>query len=92
MNGLRWAFNFTNWKPIQAEWMFAAQCIQPEEKERISHFMFQKDAKAAMVGEHFFRVFYICWGRWGWGEVMKIKRYSKRQIFILAYFVFFHLK
>lgn len=57
MNGLRWAFNFTNWKPIQAEWMFAAQCIQPEEKERISHFMFQKDAKAAMCGRLLIRKF-----------------------------------
>lgn len=73
MTGLRWAFNFTNWKPIQAEWMFAAQCIQPEEKERISHFMFQKDAKAAMVCEHFFRFFYIFWRRGGGSNENKKK-------------------
>ena len=53
MAGLRWAFNFTTWKPLQTEWMFSAQCIQPEEKQRISQFMFQKDAKAAMVGKLF---------------------------------------
>lgn len=57
MAGLRWAFNFTFWKPTQAEWTFAAQCIQPEEKERISQFMFQKDAKAAMCGRLLIRKF-----------------------------------
>ncbi|XP_014782402.1 L-aminoadipate-semialdehyde dehydrogenase-phosphopantetheinyl transferase isoform X3 [Octopus bimaculoides] len=50
MAGLRLAFNFGLWNPLQSEWTFAAQCIQPEEKERISQFMFQKDAKAAMAG------------------------------------------
>ncbi|CAI9731857.1 L-aminoadipate-semialdehyde dehydrogenase-phosphopantetheinyl transferase-like isoform X2 [Octopus vulgaris] len=50
MAGLRLAFNFGFWNPLQSEWTFAAQCIQPEEKERISQFMFQKDAKAAMAG------------------------------------------
>ncbi|GFO09143.1 L-aminoadipate-semialdehyde dehydrogenase-phosphopantetheinyl transferase [Plakobranchus ocellatus] len=46
----RVAVNFRSWSPTQAEWTFAAQCVQGEEKERISKFMFKKDAKSAMVG------------------------------------------
>lgn len=38
------------WVPTQAEWMTAAQSIQPEEKDRIGKFVFKKDAKSAMVG------------------------------------------
>ncbi|GAB1601629.1 L-aminoadipate-semialdehyde dehydrogenase-phosphopantetheinyl transferase-like [Argonauta hians] len=50
MAGLRLAFNFGVWSPLQSEWTLAAQCIQLEEKERISQFVFRKDAKAAMAG------------------------------------------
>ncbi|XP_070554089.1 L-aminoadipate-semialdehyde dehydrogenase-phosphopantetheinyl transferase-like [Ptychodera flava] len=50
MESLRWAFKFGSWKPTRAEWIQAAQCIQPEEKERIGKFVFTKDGKAAMAG------------------------------------------
>ncbi|XP_041357277.1 uncharacterized protein LOC121374296 [Gigantopelta aegis] len=38
------------WQPLDSEWMYAAQCIQCEEKQRIGEFVFKKDAKAAMIG------------------------------------------
>ncbi|KAI5625455.1 L-aminoadipate-semialdehyde dehydrogenase-phosphopantetheinyl transferase [Silurus asotus] len=50
MEGARWAFRFGAWSPSRAEWMLAARCVQPEERERINQFMFTKDAKAAMAG------------------------------------------
>ena len=49
---VRWAFNFTAWKPTQTEWTFCNQCVQQEERERIKKFYFTKDAKAAMVHVH----------------------------------------
>ncbi|CAH1777189.1 unnamed protein product [Owenia fusiformis] len=50
MSRLRWAFNCGRWSPSEAEWTMAAQCIQPEEKERIGKFVFKKDAKSSMAG------------------------------------------
>ncbi|KAL3879993.1 hypothetical protein ACJMK2_032265 [Sinanodonta woodiana] len=47
---IRWAFNSHSWHPKQAEWTLATQCVQPEERERISKFYFKRDAKASMVG------------------------------------------
>lgn len=49
MEGVRWAFKYGSWKPKKDEWLLAAQCIQPEENQRINRFVFAKDAKAAMV-------------------------------------------
>ena len=51
MDGVRRAFRFSKWKPTSEQWTLAAQCVQPEEKERIGRFVFQKDAKSAMVSE-----------------------------------------
>lgn len=48
--GIRWAFNSTRWQPCKQEWIRAAQCIQPEEKERTGKFVFKRDAKSSMVG------------------------------------------
>uniref|UniRef100_T1JM81 L-aminoadipate-semialdehyde dehydrogenase-phosphopantetheinyl transferase n=1 Tax=Strigamia maritima TaxID=126957 RepID=T1JM81_STRMM len=48
-SSVRWAVNFGNWQPIRSEWLLAGRCIQPEEKARISRFVYKKDAKAAMV-------------------------------------------
>lgn len=47
---VRWAFNVRAWKPTREQWLYALQCVQPEEKERINKFVFTKDAKASMVG------------------------------------------
>ena len=50
MSSVRWAFNFSSWKPNKAEWLLCLSGIQVEEKERICKFMFQKDAKASIAG------------------------------------------
>ncbi|KAK3531384.1 hypothetical protein QTP70_018183 [Hemibagrus guttatus] len=50
MEGARWAFRCGAWSPSRSEWLLAARCIQPEERERIGQFMFAKDAKAAIAG------------------------------------------
>ena len=49
MDGVRWAFRCGKWKPTREQWTLVAQCVQPEEKQRIGRFVFQKDAKSAMV-------------------------------------------
>ncbi|XP_052795486.1 L-aminoadipate-semialdehyde dehydrogenase-phosphopantetheinyl transferase-like [Mya arenaria] len=50
MSSVRWVFDSGSWKPMQSEWIRAAQCVQPEEKQRIGKFVFKRDAKASMVG------------------------------------------
>ncbi|KAM3875267.1 L-aminoadipate-semialdehyde dehydrogenase-phosphopantetheinyl transferase [Diretmus argenteus] len=50
MGSVRWAFRCGSWTPTRSEWLHAARCIQPEEKERIGQFVFAKDAKSAMAG------------------------------------------
>lgn len=49
-NSVRLAVKAKAWNPSQVEWTLAAQCLQPEEKERIGKFVFRKDAKSALVG------------------------------------------
>lgn len=49
MGSVRWAFRCGSWTPSRSEWLFAARCVQPEEKDRIGQFVFAKDAKAALV-------------------------------------------
>ena len=46
---VRWAFRVGAWTPSKEQWIFAARCIQTEEKQRIGRFVFQKDAKSALV-------------------------------------------
>ncbi|KAK7883277.1 hypothetical protein WMY93_029451 [Mugilogobius chulae] len=50
MGSVRWAFRCGTWTPTKLEWLFAARCVQLEEKERIGQFVFAKDAKSAMAG------------------------------------------
>ncbi|CAL1570302.1 unnamed protein product [Knipowitschia caucasica] len=59
MGSVRWAFRCGSWTPTRAEWLFAARCIQPEEKDRIGQFVFTKDAKSAMAGRLLLRKF-VC--------------------------------
>lgn len=49
MGSVRWAFRCGSWTPSRSDWLFAARCIQREEKDRIGQFVFAKDAKSAMV-------------------------------------------
>ncbi|CAK1542833.1 unnamed protein product [Leptosia nina] len=46
----RWAFNVSNWKPTEEQVLAISSFIQPEEKQRISRFVFQKDAKSSLIG------------------------------------------
>lgn len=50
MESIRWAFSFRNWYLKREEWMLCFSVIQPEEKDRISKFVFQKDVKASLAG------------------------------------------
>ncbi|XP_076002166.1 L-aminoadipate-semialdehyde dehydrogenase-phosphopantetheinyl transferase [Genypterus blacodes] len=59
MGSVRWAFRCASWTPTRHEWLHAARCIQPEEKDRIGQFVFAKDAKAAMAGRLLLRRF-VC--------------------------------
>ncbi|XP_034557891.1 L-aminoadipate-semialdehyde dehydrogenase-phosphopantetheinyl transferase [Notolabrus celidotus] len=69
MGSVRWAFRCGSWTPSRSEWLFAARCIQREEKDRIGQFVFAKDAKSAMAGRLLLRRF-VC-ERMGipWSEI-----------------------
>ncbi|KAF7657699.1 hypothetical protein LDENG_00023040 [Lucifuga dentata] len=57
MGSVRWAFRCASWTPSKSDWLFAARCIQREEKHRIGQFVFAKDAKSAMAGRLLLRKF-----------------------------------
>ncbi|XP_022604218.1 L-aminoadipate-semialdehyde dehydrogenase-phosphopantetheinyl transferase [Seriola dumerili] len=59
MGSVRWAFRCGSWTPSRCDWLFAARCIQREEKDRIGQFVFAKDAKSAMAGRLLLRRF-VC--------------------------------
>ncbi|KAM4742338.1 LOW QUALITY PROTEIN: L-aminoadipate-semialdehyde dehydrogenase-phosphopantetheinyl transferase [Anableps anableps] len=59
MGSVRWAFRCGSWTPSRSEWLFAARCVQLEEKDRIGQFVFAKDAKSAMAGRLLLRKF-VC--------------------------------
>ncbi|XP_061775245.1 L-aminoadipate-semialdehyde dehydrogenase-phosphopantetheinyl transferase-like isoform X2 [Nerophis ophidion] len=59
MASVRWAFRCGCWTPSSSEWLFAARCVQQEEKDRIGKFVFAKDAKSAMAGRLLLRRF-VC--------------------------------
>lgn len=49
-NNVRWAFNASAWKPSEDQIIAASSFIQPEEKLRISKYVFQNDAKSSLIG------------------------------------------
>lgn len=53
----RWAFDFLSWKPSLQDLKAAVSLIQPEEKQRLSKFMFQEDFKASLSGRLLMRHF-----------------------------------
>lgn len=57
IHNARWAFNARAWKPTEQEILLASSYIQPEEKERISRFFFQDDAKSSLIGRLMLRKF-----------------------------------
>ncbi|XP_028320757.1 L-aminoadipate-semialdehyde dehydrogenase-phosphopantetheinyl transferase isoform X2 [Gouania willdenowi] len=73
MSSYRWAFRCGSWTPTRSEWLFAARCIQREEKERIGQFVFAKDAKSAMAGRLLLRSFVCDSMRIPWSDI-KLER------------------
>lgn len=53
----RWAFNFNSWRPSLDELRIATSCIQIEEKERLSKFIFREDFNASLIGRLLMRKF-----------------------------------
>ncbi|XP_074536510.1 L-aminoadipate-semialdehyde dehydrogenase-phosphopantetheinyl transferase [Halichoeres trimaculatus] len=83
MASVRWAFRCGSWTPSRSEWLFAARCIQKEEKDRIGQFVFAKDAKSAMVGRLLLRRF-VC-ERMGipWSEI-RLERSPRGKPYLAA--------
>lgn len=54
---IRWAFDLFNWRPTLAELQLATACIQLEEKERLSKFVFRDDFDASIIGRLLMRRF-----------------------------------
>jgi len=46
----RWAFNCSKWHPTKEEFGRAFAAIQQDERDRINRFVYQEDAKRALVG------------------------------------------
>lgn len=83
MGSVRWAFRCGSWTPSRSDWLFAARCIQPEEKDRIGQFVFAKDAKSAMAGRLLLRRF-VC-ERMGipWSEI-RLERSPRGKPYLAA--------
>ncbi|XP_055611116.1 L-aminoadipate-semialdehyde dehydrogenase-phosphopantetheinyl transferase [Uranotaenia lowii] len=54
---VRWAFDFSNWKPTATDLLLATSCIQPEEKTRLARFVFRDDFNASIIGRLMMRKF-----------------------------------
>ncbi|XP_070826924.1 L-aminoadipate-semialdehyde dehydrogenase-phosphopantetheinyl transferase [Chaetodon trifascialis] len=83
MGSVRWAFRCGSWTPSRSDWLFAARCIQREEKDRIGQFVFAQDAKSAMAGRLLLRRF-VC-ERMGipWSEI-RLERSPKGKPYLAA--------
>lgn len=55
---VRWMLNYSNWNPSPEQWSTACQFVESEEIARIHRFVYQRDAKAAMVGRIMIRGFF----------------------------------
>lgn len=56
-SNVRWAFNASSWQPTLDQILAASSYIQQEEKERITRFVFQDDAKSSLIGRLMMRKF-----------------------------------
>lgn len=54
---VRWAFNWANWSPSEAELKRSISCLQVEEQERLSRFAFRHNVRASLVGRLMMRKF-----------------------------------
>ncbi|XP_007902633.2 L-aminoadipate-semialdehyde dehydrogenase-phosphopantetheinyl transferase [Callorhinchus milii] len=82
MESVRWAFGSGAWQPSRPEWLQAARCVQAEEKERISGFMFANDAKAAMGGRLLIRKLIAEKLKIPWDEI-QLQRTEKGKPFLV---------
>ncbi|KAG7478864.1 L-aminoadipate-semialdehyde dehydrogenase-phosphopantetheinyl transferase [Solea senegalensis] len=80
---VRWAFRCGSWTPSRCEWLFAARCIQREEKDRIGQFVFTKDAKSAMAGRLLLRKFVCERAGIPWSEI-RLERSTKGKPYLAA--------
>lgn len=53
----RWAFNINTWSPSEADILLAGACIQPEEKIRVSKFVYKQDFMSSLIGRLMMRKF-----------------------------------
>ncbi|KAM9318421.1 L-aminoadipate-semialdehyde dehydrogenase-phosphopantetheinyl transferase [Pholidichthys leucotaenia] len=83
MGSVRWAFRCGSWTPTRSEWLFAARCIQREEKDRVGQFVFANDAKSAMAGRLLLRKF-VC-EKMGipWSQI-RLERTAKGKPYLAA--------
>lgn len=54
---VRWMFNIRSWIPTKDEILLATSCVQREEKERLSKFVFKEDFKSSLIGRLLMRKF-----------------------------------
>lgn len=54
---IRWAFDLVNWRPTLNDLEIAVACIQSEEKDRLSKFVFRDDFNASLIGRLLMRRF-----------------------------------
>ena len=48
---VRWFLHCSAWLPCKKDWCAAMASVQAEERDRISKFVFQRDAKMALVSK-----------------------------------------
>lgn len=47
---IRWAVNIAKWQPTAQEWVQSLSCVQSEEKERITRFVYRNESKSTLMG------------------------------------------
>ncbi|XP_047451088.1 L-aminoadipate-semialdehyde dehydrogenase-phosphopantetheinyl transferase [Mugil cephalus] len=83
MSSVRWAFRCGSWTPSKSEWLFAARCVQREEKDRIGQFVFAKDAKSAMAARLLLRAFLCEKMRIPWSDI-RLERSPRGKPYLAA--------
>lgn len=79
---VRWAFNTREWQPTKEEILLASSYIQNEEKQRISRFVFQNDAKSSLIGRLMLRKYVQTSTSTPYGEI-KFGRDDRGKPFLL---------
>lgn len=53
----RWAFHVPSWTPSESDMLLCSSRVQPEEKARISKFVYREDFKSSLIGRLMMRKF-----------------------------------